>query len=239
MILTIAAAALLQQTPAVPQRDTIPRARIDTIYIGRRDTAAVRPPVAPPSSTPGAVAAAPSPVADSAGIFDSPATRALVERTIRAGAQLPAELADYTAHMDAAVYLALRTDTAQVGELPVTVDEFAGEVQWARGNNLVQRIRGHRVRMLAPTPYTVGSLIEAPWVIPHLYGNTITVFSLAASPGGRARASNAVHPFSWRGLDFYRYTAGDTVRVRTQQGVTTLVPVTVRQRAGITDTART
>ena len=239
MILTIAAAALLQQTPAAPQRDTTPRVRTDTIYIGRRDSAAVRPPVTPVPSTPGAVAAGPSPAADSAGIFDAPSTRALVERTIRAGAQVPAELADYTARMDAAVYLSLRADSAQGGELPVTIDEFAGEVQWARGNNLVQRVRGHRVRMLAPTPYTVGSLIDAPWVIPHLYGNSITIFSLASSPGGRARASNAVHPFSWRGLDFYRYTAGDTVRVRTQQGVTTLVPITIRQRAGITDTART
>jgi len=235
MIVTIAA-ALLQQTPASPQRDTTPRARVDTIYIGRRDSTAARRPPAAPSAP---VASAPSPRADSSGIFDTPATRSLVERTIRAGAQVPAELGDYTAQMDAAVYLSLRADSAQGGELPVTIDEFAGQVQWARGNELVQRIRGHRVRMLAPTPYTVGSLIDAPWVIPHLYGNTITVFSLASTPGGRARASNAVHPFSWRGLDFYHYASGDTVRVRTQQGVTTLVPVTVRQRAGITDTART
>jgi hypothetical protein len=240
MILTIAAAALLQQTPAVPPRDTTPRARIDTIYIGRRDSASARPPVGIAQPAPGSIATtSPSSQNDSSGIFDSPSTRALVERTIRAGAQVPAELGDYTAHMDAAVYLSLRADSAQGGELPVTIDEFAGEVQWARGSNLLQRIRGHRVRMLAPTPYTVGSLLDAPWIIPHLYGNTITTFSLASAPGGRARVSNAVHPFSWRGLDFYRYTAGDTVRVRTQQGVTTLVPITVRQRAGITDTART
>lgn len=233
MILTLAVAALLQQTPAAPQRDTT-RVRVDTIYIGPRDTSAARRPIPAPSAIPVA-----PPAADTAGIFDSPATRSLVERTIRAGSQLPAELNDYTAKMDAAVYLSLRADSAQGGELPVTIDEFAGEVQWARRNDLLQRIRGHRVRMLAPTPYTVGSLIDAPWVIPHLYGNTITVFSLASTPGGRARASNAVHPFSWRGLDFYHYAAGDTVRVRTQQGVTTLVPITIRQRAGITDTART
>jgi hypothetical protein len=162
-----------------------------------------------------------------------------VERVIRAGSSVPAGLDDYQAHLDAAVYLSLRADSAQGGELPVTVDELAGDVRWARGEGLLQRIQGHRVRMLAPTPYTIGSLLDAPWVVPHLYGNTINVFSLAASPGGRARVSVAVHPFSWRGLDFYRYAAGDTVRVRTQQGVTTLVPVTVRQRGGITDTART
>ncbi|HEX8242071.1 MAG TPA: hypothetical protein VF541_01200, partial [Longimicrobium sp.] len=231
MLLTLAAAALLQQQP---QRDTTPRPRADTIYIGPRpDTAAVRP--SPPA------AAGPSAAADtSTAIFDAPGTRALVERVIRAGSQVPAGLDDYTARMNAAVYLSLRADSAQGGELPVTIDEFAGEVRWARGGGLEQRVTGHRVRMLAPTPYTVGSLLESPWVIPHLYGNTITVFSLSASPGGgRTRLSVAVHPFSWRGLDFYHYAAGDTVRVRTQQGVTTLVPVTVRLRPGISDTART
>jgi hypothetical protein len=50
--------------------------------------------------------------------------------------------------------------------------------------------------------------------------------------------ANAVHPFSSRGLGIYRYAAGDTVRVRTQAGVTTLVPVTVRRRAESGDTAR-
>src|SRR5215218_11235194 len=205
MILTIAAALLLQ-------RDTVPRApRVDTIYIGARDSARGAPSPAPP-------AAAPSAAPADAGIFDSPATRALVERVIRAGSTIPAGLDDYQAHLDAAVYLSLRADTAQGGELPVTVDELAGDVRWARGEGLLQRIRGHRVRMLAPTPYTIGSLLDAPWVVPHLYGNTINVFSLASSPRGRARVSTAVHPFSWRGLDFYRYAAGDTVRVRTQQG---------------------
>jgi hypothetical protein len=230
MLLTIAAAALFQQQP---QRDTTPRPRVDTIYIGPRPAAPGSPPSAP-------AAAAPSPVADtSTAIFDAPGTRALVERVIRAGSQVPAGLDDYTARMNAAIYLSIRADSAQNGEVPVTIDEFAGQVRWARGEDLEQRITGHRVRMLAPTPYTVGSLLESPWVIPHLYGNTISVFSLSATPGARTRVSVAVHPFSWRGLDFYHYTAGDTVRVRTQQGVTTLVPITVRQRAGITDTART
>ena len=236
MILTLAAALLLQQQPATPARtrapaDTVPRPRVDTIYIGRRDSARAAPPARP--AEPAIAAAAPD------AIFDTPATRALVERVIRAGSTIPAGLDDYQAHLDAAVYLSLRADSAQGGELPVTVDELAGDVRWARGEGLLQRIRGHRVRMLAPTPYTIGSLLDAPWVVPHLYGNTINVFSLAASPGGHARVSTAVHPFSWRGLDFYHYAAGDTVRVRTLQGVTTLVPVTVRQRPGITDTART
>ena len=59
--------------------------------------------------------------------------------------------------------------------------------------------------MLAPTPYTLGSLLEAPWIIPHLYGNTINVFSLSPTPGGRTQLAQAIHPFSLRGIDFYHY----------------------------------
>ncbi|HEX2204061.1 MAG TPA: hypothetical protein VHG91_12210, partial [Longimicrobium sp.] len=223
-------------TPAPAPRDTLPRrrppaaptdtarpipARRDTIRFGAPRTDTI--PAPPAAATP----------AGGDTIFDAPGTRALVERVIRARGAIPPELRDYRADMSAAVYLSLRADTAEGGEIPVTVDEFVGEVRWDRSGGLEQEVQGHRVRMLAPTPYTVGSLLAAPWVIPHLYGNTIDVFSLAGSPGGRRQVSSAVHPFSWRGIDVYRYAAGDTVRVRTAQGVTTrLVPVTVRPRAG-------
>jgi hypothetical protein len=165
-------------------------------------------------------------------IFDAPATRELVERVIRSGSTVPEELLDYRAEMRAAVHLSMRADTAEAGEIPATVDEFAGEVRWHRGGSVVQTIRGHRLRLLAPVPYTVGSMLEAPWIIPHLYGNTINVFQLAAPTEQRARVSRAVHPFSFRGIDFYRYASGDTVRVRTQEGTTTLVPVDVVPRPG-------
>ncbi len=211
----LAAALLLLQQPGGPPRDTLRIGR-DTIRIG----------AAEPAAAPMPAAALPD------SIFDTPGTRALVERVIRAGSAVPPELADYTARMRSTVYLSLRADTAQGGEIPVTIDEFAGEVRWDRAGSVEQRLLGHQIRLLAPTPYTVGSMVEAPWIIPHLYGNTITVFSLAATPGARARASRAVHPFSWRGVDFYRYETGDTVRVRTQQGTVTLVPVRVTPRAG-------
>lgn len=176
------------------------------------------------------------PQRDTAGVFDSPETRALVERVIRAGAEVPEGLDDYQARMSAGVYLSLRADTAESGEVPVTIDEFAGAVRWDRSGAVEQELTGHRIRQLAPTPYTIGSMLEAPWVVPHLYGNSIQIFSLAAAPGARSRVSRAVHPFSWRGLDFYRYEADEPVRVRTQDGTLTLVPITVRPRAGAEET---
>jgi hypothetical protein len=226
-LLTLLCAALLAgvAAPAYAQRDTL--------RFGRPDSAGVVQPQL--QTTPQPVAPADSVLADS--IWDTPETRELVTRVIQTGTTVPAALLDYRANMGATIYLSLRADTAQGGELPVTVDEFAGQVEWERNGNLQQTIRGHRVRLLAPTPYTLGSLLEAPWIIPHLYGNTINVFSLSPTPGGRTVSAQAIHPFSYRGIDFYRYQAGDRVRVRTTEGVTTLVPITVRPRQGTLEAA--
>jgi hypothetical protein len=178
----------------------------------------------------------PAPIPDPAGLdtvpFDTRATGLLVERVIRAGSTVPPELRDYRADFRSAVYLSVSTDSAQGGETPVTVDEFAGELRWDRGGALRQRVRAHRVRMLTPTPYTVGTFLESPWIVPHLYGHTIDVFQLSpARPTSGRRVSRAIHPFSPRGPDLYRYEAGDTLRVGTQEGVVTLVEVRVRPRA--------
>ncbi len=263
----IAAALLLLAGSAAPpaaaqQRDTIPRPRADTLRLGPRDTTRVPPqpgparrdtlPVPPrvgrdtlriggrvPADTARPSAVSPD-LGDSAAIiFDSPQTRALVERTIREVSVVPAGLEDYRARLFSAIYLSLRADTASGGEIPVTVDEFAGRVEWERGGSMVQTLTGQRVRQLAPTPYTLGTLLESPWVVPHLYGNTISVFSLSATPGARTRVARAVHPFSWRGISFYRYTARDTIRVRSQQGVTTLVGIDVRPRVRGTEDEQT
>ena len=211
-------AALLAAWAAAPAH-----AQRDTIRFGPRDSVRV-----PPSAVP--AVADTTPVPDS--IFDAPETRALVTRVMQSGSSIPAGLEDYRADMGATVYLSLRADTAQGGELPVTVDEFAGEVRWERDGDLQQLVQGHRVRMLAPAPYTIGSMIEAPWVVPHLYGNTITVFALSASPTARAQIARAVHPFAFRGIDFYYYRAGNPVRVSTAEGVVSLLPITVRPRPG-------
>ncbi|HEU4884912.1 MAG TPA: hypothetical protein VFT45_21820, partial [Longimicrobium sp.] len=149
-------AALLALGAAAPVH-----AQRDTIRFGPRDTLRV-------PAGPAVPVFADTLLPDS--IFDAPETRALVTRVMQSGSTIPAGLDDYRADMGATVYLSLRSDTAQGGELPVTVDEFAGEVRWERDGDLQQLVQGHRVRMLAPAPYTIGSMIEAPWVVPHLYG---------------------------------------------------------------------
>ncbi|MBV9774974.1 MAG: hypothetical protein JO040_13555 [Gemmatimonadetes bacterium] len=173
----------------------------------------------------------PAAAAPDTGAFDSPATRALVERVMAAGATVPPALADYRATFRSAAYISARSDSATGGEVPLTVDEFAGDVRWERGGSLVQTVRGQRVRMLAPTPYTLGSMLESPWIVPHLYGHTIEIFQISPSATAASRrVTQAVHPFSPQGVDLYAYRAADTVRVSTPDGVVTLVSIDVRPR---------
>lgn len=171
-----------------------------------------------------------APPLDTTALYDSPATEALVERVVRAGSRVPPELRDYRAEIRTGVYLSLRSDSAAGGETPVTVDEFAGDVRWARDGGLLQTLRGHRVRLRIPVVYTVGGALEAPWVIPHLYGSRIDVFTFAATPRrpGRRRVSRALHPFSEIGRPYYRFTAGDTTRIRVGDRTVRLLHVEVR-----------
>jgi hypothetical protein len=172
-------------------------------------------------------------------VYDSPATQALVERVIRESGEIPEGLRDFGAQVRTTMHLSMLPDSALGGELPITVDEIASELRWRRPDVLHQWVREHRSRVLVPAPYTLGTLLESPWVIPHLYGPTIQ--ALGFSPGGdvqRGAAPRGLHPFGAAGPGYYRYTAGDTVRIRVQGGLITLVPITVLPRAPQPDPAR-
>lgn len=159
---------------------------------------------------------------DTVPIFDLPATRTLVERVIATSAQPPAGLEDYRTTVQSSMYLTVAPDSAGGGDLPASVDELVSEVHWSRNGALHQEVRGHRIRMLVPFPYTLASILERPWVIPHLYGSDIyTPFA------GR----RAINPFGSRGPTYYRYVADDPVQIRVQDQTVTLIPISVRPRA--------
>lgn len=154
-------------------------------------------------------------------IYDAPATQALVERAIEASAEIPPELADYRATVHTGMYLSLAPDSTVGGDLPASVDELVSEVRWNEQSYLHQTVAGHRTRILLPLPYTLATILESPWVIPHLYGSSIyTPFA------GR----RAVNPFGRSGPTYYRYAADDPVRLRVQGELVTLVPIDVRPR---------
>lgn len=173
------------------------------------------------------------------GVYDSPATQALVERVIRESGEIPEGLQDFAARVRTTMHLSLLPDSALGGELPITVDEIAGELRWRRPDVLHQWVREHRARVLVPAPYSLGTIVESPWVIPHLYGPTIEALGFSTGSGGERRPiPRGLHPFGTAGPEFYRYAAGDTVRIRTQQGPVTLVPITVLPRAAAPDPMR-
>lgn len=151
--------------------------------------------------------------------FDSAETEALVALTIQRSGEVPEDLVDYRADVQTSMYLTLATDSVGGGDLPGSVDEMVSEVRWHRRGFVHQEVHGHRTRLLVPLPYTLGTLMERPWVVPHLYGSEIyTPFA------GR----RAVNPFGSRGPSFYSYDGLDAVRLRVQGEVVTLVPISVR-----------
>lgn len=164
------------------------------------------------------------PIPDSA--FDSPATRALVQRVIGTSSSVPPGLEDYVARVNTAMQLTFAADSGAAADVPATVDEFASTVRWSRAGFLQQTVLGHRVRLQVPVPYTLGSLLESPWVIPHLYGRSIQV--LTAGLG--SRGTQAVNPFGEDGPRHYRYEAGSPIRIGVGGNVVNLVPVEVRPR---------
>jgi len=153
------------------------------------------------------------------GSYDSPATRELVERAVAASGELPEGLDDYRATVETSMFITLAPDSAAAGDLPASVDELVSEVRWNEQSYLHQTVRGHRTRLLIPLPYTLATLLEQPWVVPHLYGGSI--YTPLTGP-------RAVSPFGAQGPLYYRYAAGDPVRLRVQGELITLVPVEVR-----------
>lgn len=175
--------------------------------------------------------AAPAAAQDTVPDFDAPATAALVERVVQAGSSIPAELRDYRAEIHSGVYLSIRPDSALGGEIPVSADEFAGEVRWSSNGALEQALYGHRVRLLVPAPYTLGSALREPWVIPHLYGSTIDVFDLSSDGGARERTkTRALQPFSERGRPYYSFAIRDTLRIAAGGDPLSLVTIEVTPR---------
>lgn len=163
---------------------------------------------------------------DTVPIFDTPQTESLVVRAIEASGDIPAELLDYRSEVHTTMQISIAADTAGVSDLPATVDELVSDVRWHRSGFLHQDVIGHRMRVLVPLPYTLASIFENVWVIPHLYGSRIYA-PLAGPP--------AVNPFSANGPRYYRYQADDTIRIGFQGEELLLVPINVRPRGRVAD----
>lgn len=158
--------------------------------------------------------------------FADPAAEAVVRQLQAAYADVPAELRDYRAEVRTVAELVLAADTGVAREVVLTRDRFLSEVRWSAEGYLHQRVLAQAVRTLAPVPYTLGSLLESPWIVPHLYGRTLAILA------GEGRAG-AINPLGADGPRYYRYELGDTLVLRTPEATVRLVPLRVRPRRGV------
>ena len=94
-------------------------AQRDTIRFGRPDSTRNTPPSVAFPSRDTLTVAADTIAPDS--IWDSQATRILVNRVIQTGTTVPSGLDDYRADMGAVIYLSLQSDTAPVSYTHLTL----------------------------------------------------------------------------------------------------------------------
>ena len=162
---------------------------------------------------------------DTLPVYDSAETEALVTRAIANSREVPPALRDYEARVQSSLYVTVAPDSVGGGDLPASVDELVSTVRWERGGGLHQEVLGHRTRLLIPLPYTLATIFEQPWVIPHLYGSSL--YTPFAGP-------RAISPFGARGPEFYRYQSEDTVRIQVGGETVSLLPVSVQPRVEAT-----
>jgi hypothetical protein len=113
-------------------------------------------------------------------------------------------------------------------EAPVAVDQMRSTIRWNRNGVVEQTVHVHRVRLGIGVPFTVGTSVEGPWVLPHLYTPAISTLDLTGSGVRYRKREIVVHPFGPGGAEIYHYRADHAVEIRAGSDTVRLVPVEVR-----------
>lgn len=143
-------------------------------------------------------------------IFDTPATRAVVERAaVRHRAQ-DSLVADYQATLR--YRLTFSIGQRRWARIPPTaVEEQEAVVQWQRPNDLRVDFLGRRARTRSGDG-TLNSSFGTPWFVPRGLGDSVRIF--ADDFPERA----ALHPLAADGAAWYRYRMGDSVSISLPSG---------------------
>lgn len=169
-----------------------------------------------------------APVSSEAQCFDSPATQALVVRVVHASHHLPSDLVDYRADVFSQLEMQIVGEGRLGNEAPVAVDQMRSTIRWNRNGAVEQTVHGHRVRLGAEVPFTLGTSVKGPWVLPHLYTPAIPALELTGSGVRFRRREIVVHPFGPGGAEAYHYCGDDPVEIRAGSDTLRVVPVEVR-----------
>jgi len=146
-------------------------------------------------------------------VYEDAALQALVTRAASANAAPPPGLQGYVARIETELSFA-RTD-ADGREVQLQLEQLASDLYWRRDGGLLQEMIGYRSQALGAT-FSGLSFFDVPWLVPTLYGERLDLVRTGEAERtetGALLRRRALHPFSARRDEVYRFTGGDTVDI--------------------------
>jgi hypothetical protein len=164
-------------------------------------------------------------------VYSSPAVASLVGRAAAANAAPPPGLSGYTARIETELSF-VRTEP-DGRETLLQLEQLASDLYWRRDGGMLQEMLGYRSQTLGAT-FSGLSFFDVPWLVPVLYGERLDLVRTSGptrSESGALLHRRAMHPFSGRRAEVYRFSGGDTVDViRLPDRTVTIVRVRVNAR---------
>ena len=146
-------------------------------------------------------------------VYETPALAALVGRAAAANALPPQDLSGYRARIETELsFVQLEPDGR---ETLLQLEQLASDLYWRRDGGMLQEMLGYRSQTLGAT-FSGLSFFDVPWLVPTLYGERLDLVRTsgpARSETGSLLHRRALHPFSARRDEVYRFAGGDTVDI--------------------------
>lgn len=164
-------------------------------------------------------------------VYATPAVESLVSRAAAANAEPPQDLTGYRARIETELsFVRVEPDGR---EALLQLEQLASDLYWRRDGGTLQEMIGYRSQTLGAT-FSGLSFFDVPWLVPTLYGERLDLVRTsgpARSESGALLHRRAMHPFSARRAEVYRFSGGDTVDViRLPDRTVTIVRVRVEAR---------
>ncbi|HEX6132810.1 MAG TPA: hypothetical protein VFZ24_02430 [Longimicrobiales bacterium] len=146
-------------------------------------------------------------------VYQTPGLAALVGRAAAANAAPPPGLEGYRARIETELsFVRLEPDGR---ETLLQLEQLASDLFWRRDGGMLQEMIGYRSQTLGAT-FSGLSFFDVPWLVPTLYGERLDLVRTsgpARSESGALLHRRALHPFSARRDEVYRFSGGDTVDI--------------------------
>jgi hypothetical protein len=146
-------------------------------------------------------------------VYETPALAALVGRAAAENALPPRDLSGYRARIETELsFVQLEPDGR---ETLLQLEQLASDLYWRRDGGMLQEMLGYRSQTLGAT-FSGLSFFDVPWLVPTLYGERLDLVRTSGpsrSESGALLHRRAMHPFSARRDEVYRFTGGDTVDI--------------------------